>query len=41
MPSTVRLVEPEGDLELVRLLGQGHLAVRVHIAVVEDLRGVQ
>ena len=41
VPVTVGVVEAEGDLELVVLLRQGHLVVRVHIAVVEDLRGVQ
>jgi len=41
VPVTMRVIKPEGDLELVVLLRHGHLVVRVLIAVDEEVRGVQ
>ena len=37
----MRVIKPEGDLELIVLLRHGHLVVRVHIAVDEEVSGVQ
>ena len=41
VPGAVRLVESEGDLELVVLLCQRHLVVGVHVTVFEDVRCFQ